>query len=351
MVRALLLVIVMKASPGVLLAWFAVGVCGAACGGVTLQPSDGGSKAGHAGGGTTGSVGGSGGAGGSVGAPCDTFDEASCKMMGDHCEAYYCPGCSGQRFVGCDVPGGDDTCPAVDCLAPCSALDEAACGTRQDCTSQHCNVCPNAQPTFAGCTTLDAPPVECPAEECVEASCNLLDAASCQARSDCQWYVCPSCGGESFFGCVATGGNEACPEFACVPPPAACNVLDQASCTARSDCQAYYCSACGGGQTFVGCGAPGGETACPAIECVQACGTIMASDYDQSCATDADCVAEPEGDFCGVNTCTNCRNAVVSVKAQMQYESDLASKISTPSICPCPSGPTAVCNNGRCAIE
>jgi hypothetical protein len=233
--------------------WVALGVM-AGCGGVTLQPSDGGSAGGHSGegGSSSGGQSGSAGTGGAGGTQCTNLDEYTCK-------------------------------------------------TRTDCTAQYCGVCPNS--TFNGCAPLGAPPVDCPGPGPVEA-------------------------------CVLS-----------------CDLLDEALCKARNDCQADYCPSCGGPQTFVGCGEPGGGTACPAIACVRACGTIMASDYDQSCATDADCVAEPEGDFCGVNTCTNCRNAVVSVKAQMQYESDLASKISTPSICPCPSGPTAVCNNGRCAIE
>jgi hypothetical protein len=80
------------------------------------------------------------------------------------------------------------------------------------------------------------------------------------------------------------------------------------------------------------------------------CGAIHASDYDQSCSVDSDCVLEPEGDFCAANTCTDCAGAAVSVKAQAQYEADLASKISTPFSCPCPSPPPAICDNGRCAL-
>jgi hypothetical protein len=89
-----------------------------------------------------------------------------------------------------------------------------------------------------------------------------------------------------------------------------------------------------------GGGCPNGNT----------CGKIQASDYDQSCSTDADCVTEPEGDFCQPNQCTDCAGAVVSVKAQAQYEADLASRISTPFICPCPLGPSAVCVHGKCTI-
>jgi hypothetical protein len=236
----------MKASRrNVALASVTLSVFATACGGVTLQPADGGSTAGNTG--ASGRGGGSGGAGGSVGAPCDTFDEASCKMQSD-CEAYYCPGCVGPRFDGCSGPGEDNACPAVDCLAPCSGLDETTCKT-------------------------------------------------------------------------------------------------------RSDCQAYYCSACDGTQSFGDCGAPGGGANCPAIGCLPACGTIMASDYDRSCSANADCVPEPDGNFCDSNKCTNCANAAVSVKAQAQYEADLATKIPRPSVCPCPSGPIAVCNSGVCELE
>jgi hypothetical protein len=84
--------------------------------------------------------------------------------------------------------------------------------------------------------------------------------------------------------------------------------------------------------------------------CSGQCGTIQASSYDQSCGADSDCVAEPEGDFCGANKCTNCANAVISVKSQAQYEADLANKISTPITCPCPAPRPPVCDHGKCAF-
>lgn len=78
------------------------------------------------------------------------------------------------------------------------------------------------------------------------------------------------------------------------------------------------------------------------------CGAISTSDYDQSCSVDTDCVMELEGDFC--STQCVCTKGVISVKAQTQYETDLVSRISTSAFeCPCPSGPRAVCTQGRCA--
>jgi hypothetical protein len=91
-----------------------------------------------------------------------------------------------------------------------------------------------------------------------------------------------------------------------------------------------------------GCGGTSG------LQTGNTCGTINASDYDQTCKVDADCVTEPGGDFCRSQICTNCVSVAISVKAQSQYEVDLASKIPTPSICPCPAGHPAVCNQGVC---
>jgi hypothetical protein len=79
------------------------------------------------------------------------------------------------------------------------------------------------------------------------------------------------------------------------------------------------------------------------------CVPIRAADYDQSCAVDSDCVNEPEGNFCGtVNMCTDCPGAAISVKAQRQYEGDLAKNTPNPVTCPCPLPPSAFCNNGQC---
>ena len=80
------------------------------------------------------------------------------------------------------------------------------------------------------------------------------------------------------------------------------------------------------------------------------CGAISTADYDQSCTADADCVEEPAGDFCQQNHCTNCVGGAISTKAQAQYEADLASKITRPSFCPCPSPRPAVCDHGKCVV-
>jgi hypothetical protein len=78
------------------------------------------------------------------------------------------------------------------------------------------------------------------------------------------------------------------------------------------------------------------------------CGTILASDYDQTCTSAADCAAVSDGDFCTPNRCTNCTTAFVNTGAEALYESDMAKKVSVPALCPCPSGPLPACVQGKC---
>ncbi len=226
----------MKASsPRILALAFAFGVVAAGCGGVTLHPSDGGSNAGHGGGsGSTGGHPGSAGTGGSGGTPC-------------------------------------------------AGLDENTCGTRLDCTSQYCRVCPKQQPTFAGCAAPGAPPVECPGEECVEVSCGTLDEASCKTRSDCEGYYCPGCVSPRFVGCGVPGGDDACPAVDCAAP---CSGLDETTCNTRSDCKAGYCTGCSR-RTFVGCGDP--STAFVCTDGCQLPGPCRSEATAASCDTRTDC--------------------------------------------------------------
>lgn len=138
------------------------------------------------------------------------------------------------------------------------------------------------------------------------------------------------------------GCSESAPKIgtACVVPGLTCQYITGPPGLVSEFVTSYCCDGTRCAWALEqGNGCPNGNT----------CGTIKTSDYDQSCTLDSDCVIEPEGNFCGSNHCTNCGGAVISVKAQAQYEADLASKISTPFLCPCPMGPSAICNHGRCA--
>jgi hypothetical protein len=89
-----------------------------------------------------------------------------------------------------------------------------------------------------------------------------------------------------------------------------------------------------------GGGCPNGNT----------CGTISASDYDQTCAKDSDCTGVTDGNLCS-HICTNCIDATINVRAVAQYNADFAKKVSEPGVCPCPLGPTPVCNAGKCGFR
>jgi hypothetical protein len=112
-------------------------------------------------------------------------------------------------------------------------------------------------------------------------ACRGLTEAACRARTDCTAAVCSGiCGGPTFAGCYdpATETAPPCPGIgapagtAC-PPPVTCSLLtDEASCQARSDCQANYCPNCNGGTLFSGCSNAGSATSiCPAIACPVPC--------------------------------------------------------------------------------
>ena len=62
------------------------------------------------------------------------------------------------------------------------------------------------------------------------------------------------------------------------------------------------------------------------------CG-IAASDYDQTCATDADCVPVYEGTACDPQCL--CANAAINAGALDTYQSDLAKTVQSPNVCAC----------------
>lgn len=76
-------------------------------------------------------------------------------------------------------------------------------------------------------------------------------------------------------------------------------------------------------------------------------GTIEASHYDQSCATDADCTAVFEGSLCGHCLCAN---AAISQAALSSYQSDLQAAGPPVNVCACKMIPAPVCKSGTCAL-
>jgi hypothetical protein len=82
-----------------------------------------------------------------------------------------------------------------------------------------------------------------------------------------------------------------------------------------------------------------------------ACGSIQASDYDQSCSVASDCVVVAEGDSCTGLFCVDCGNAAINVSAKARYEANLKSIGGQTGVCPCPAGPTPTCDAGVCGLN
>jgi hypothetical protein len=126
-------------------------------------------------------------------------------------------------------------------------------------------------------------------------------------------------------------------------------------------CNACWCTNGEIGSTLIGC-SPGGPEA--GVDDVASLGpsgdaspdggscSISASDYNQSCASDSDCVGVTDGDFCGTGRCINCITAAIGVSAMSQYEGDFEriANSSPAALCPCANAPSAYCNRGTCAV-
>jgi hypothetical protein len=75
---------------------------------------------------------------------------------------------------------------------------------------------------------------------------------------------------------------------------------------------------------------------------------VQASDYDQSCATDTDCVSVTEGNVCHPSA-SQCPNAAISQSAFAQYQADVDKALTycdDPSACGFVSPPC--CVGGKC---
>jgi hypothetical protein len=101
---------------------------------------------------------------------------------------------------------------------------------------------------------------------------------------------------------------------------------------------------------------------------------IRASDYDQTCARDSDCVAISEGNACNPLSCAwTCARGAVNRHALARYQADVVSlhaeagaggalDCTNPSnaascgalesqVCHCPNEVAACCRSGRCAAD
>jgi hypothetical protein len=182
----------------------------------------------------------------------------------------------------------------------CSALDEMSCTTRGDCHPSYCG-CPGEE-MFSSCLgpgeVAPCPAYACPA---VPVPCTGLDEATCNARPDCQAGYC-SCGSQrTYAGCGAPGTGFFCFDGCRTP----CAGLDEGTCAARGDCDAEYCNGCEG-RAFVGCGEPGAGFSCPAAPPSCPLAPCSAITDQLSCDARTDCHSVFErcvGCLCGPSGC------------------------------------------------
>ena len=93
-----------------------------------------------------------------------------------------------------------------------------------------------------------------------------------------------------------------------------------------------------------------GATTDTALSC-----SLSASQYDNSCTVDSDCVGVPPGDPCAGNCLSVCPTAALNVRSASQYLTDLGAVMSAhnePSgVCGCPAFGTPSCCRGVCSVE
>lgn len=162
---------------------------------------------------------------------CHDLGESDCKLRSD-CKEATCTGCGGVvGFAGCYDPltEAGAFCPAFTCEVPCSAItDQASCTSRSDCRADLCSLC-SGPSTFAGCSAVGDPPVECPAGACPLVPCDQItdSADACDARPDCHAvFVDHPCGCAS-AGCCTTFSRCADGKANCAGP-ALCNIAPPA---------------------------------------------------------------------------------------------------------------------------
>jgi len=159
---------------------------------------------------------------------------------------------------------------------------------------------------------------------------------------------CHSCSATPDAGLVKDAGSPDGPIcqpglLPCVPGPTTCPAGYQVS----SD--PTLCG-CGGCVPVDGGMAVDGSTTDVGLSC-----SLSASQYDNSCTVDSDCVGVPPGDPCAGNCLSVCPTAALNVRVASQYLADLGAVMSahneSPGVCSCPAFGTPSCCRGVCSVE
>jgi hypothetical protein len=76
---------------------------------------------------------------------------------------------------------------------------------------------------------------------------------------------------------------------------------------------------------------------------------INASDYDQSCEQDSDCIGIGEGNGCDCNVV--CKNAAINIADEAKWRKDLAETPAHAAQCLCPAARVPCCLDRRCSSD
>jgi hypothetical protein len=171
----------------------------------------------------------------------------------------------------------------------------------------------------------------------------------------------PGCLGSPDASCAPYPEGTVCPgpPTVCVPCGAGVYTLTESFCQCTSS--AWDCTPPAAGD--VQCPSPVGQYADPTCTVpygggdartetdASACSPVLASDYDQSCTVDTDCVEVSEVAECPAAACDSCGGSAINKSVMMQYmaawEQAFASK--TPgTACSCGGGQGPCCRSGKC---
>jgi hypothetical protein len=128
---------------------------------------------------------------------------------------------------------------------------------------------------------------------------------------------------------------------------------------ASAACQGHDVAALPAGDAGLGGGADAAEDVRPTMVLRDApallgmdCPVIRASDYDQSCTSNAECVGVGEGDTCGPPCAITCPTTAINVSELTHYHSDLtAARWLYDGTCNCPAAYGTCCQDGRCTVD
>jgi hypothetical protein len=214
------------------------------------------------------------------------------------------------------------------CIPPPCALLECPYGYQSSATPCGCGTCAPPPESPDGATAKDAGNGDGPTT-CPETVCSL---------PNCRYGIQPS--------------PEACGCPTCAPNPDAGMVTDAGGRGAGGVGGTGGTGGNHGGSGGGSGGGAGGNSGGTRVtgDAGPSC-SMSASEYDNSCSVDSDCVAVPEGAPCDNNCLSVCPTSALNVRVASQYLADMKALMaehneSPVCACPCYGGP--YCCRGTC---